>query len=100
MSGEKKTPLPVADVKARLASLAGWEISADGAWLVRRFAFKNFKQAIAFVNQAGEIAEAQKHHPDIKLGWGYAELQVQSHDAGGITERDFALVEAVQGITV
>ncbi len=50
----------------------------------------------AFVNKAGEFAEEMDHHPDIKLGWGYAEFEITTHDRGGLTEFDFALAEKIE----
>lgn len=75
-----------------------WQLSDDGKWLRRRFEFSNFRKALALVNAAGALAEEHKHHPDIKFGWGYAEFWLQSHDAGGITERDIKLAQAINDI--
>lgn len=88
------------EIAKKLLDLPEWRLSKDGKWLERRFEFRNFRMALAFVNKAGECAEAQKHHPDIKLGWGYAEFSLQTHDAGGITERDFKLAEAINKVEV
>jgi 4a-hydroxytetrahydrobiopterin dehydratase len=95
MLAEKKTPLPREVIEKKCADFPQWVISEDGAWLTRRYGFKNFKLALAFVNAVGVLAEAQRHHPDITLGWGYVTLAVQTHEAGGITEQDFQLVEAI-----
>jgi 4a-hydroxytetrahydrobiopterin dehydratase len=79
-----------------VAKTAGWKVENDG--LEKRFEFKNFAESLAFVNRVGEIAEAADHHPDITFGWGYAELRTTTHDRGGITDVDFALVEKIDGI--
>lgn len=66
--------------------------------LKKRFNFKNFAEALEFVNRIGAIAEKRDHHPDIAFGWGYAEIALTTHDAGGLTERDFELAKAIEEI--
>ncbi len=78
-----------------LKQLSGWEISRDGKWLQKSYKFKNFVQAIAFVNRVGDIAEQENHHPDIKLGWGYADISLQTHAAGGLHENDFIVAAKI-----
>ena len=78
-------------------STMGWRVDTDV--LTKRFEFKNFAESLAFVNKVGEIAEAADHHPDITFGWGYAELRTTTHDRGGITDVDFALVEKIDGLS-
>lgn len=64
--------------------------------LVRGYKFKNFREALAFANSIGAIAETQKHHPDLKLGWGYCEITITTHDAGNnLTEKDYQLAHAI-----
>ncbi|MEO8648668.1 MAG: 4a-hydroxytetrahydrobiopterin dehydratase [Acidobacteriota bacterium] len=77
----------------RLRSLDGWQV--DNGWLKKRYEFGNFAESLAFVNRVGELAEAADHHPDIKFGWGYAELELTTHDRGGLTEHDFALAAGI-----
>ena len=60
--------------------------------------FANFAESLSFVNEASELAEAADHHPDIKLGWGYAEFEITTHDRGGLTELDFALARKIDQI--
>jgi 4a-hydroxytetrahydrobiopterin dehydratase len=64
----------------------GWSES-EGA-LERTFTFENFREALAFVNQVGELAEAESHHPDIAIHYNRVTLRWWTHSAGGITERD------------
>lgn len=66
--------------------------------LAREFKFDDFKSALEFVNKVGELAEEQKHHPDISLGWGFVSVWLTSHDAGGITDRDRKLAEIIDQI--
>jgi len=85
------------EIDEKLSNLGDW--GSDGSAISRRFEFKNFKTALAFVNKVGEIAEAQKHHPDIELGWGYANILFTTHDAKGLTDNDFKLAELVDKIS-
>ncbi|UCD78766.1 MAG: 4a-hydroxytetrahydrobiopterin dehydratase [Desulfobacterales bacterium] len=74
----------------------------DGNWMVvdehhleREYKFNNFRQALAFTNQVGELAEAQGHHPDIYLAWGKVKLMVWTHKIDGLTESDFIFAAKV-----
>jgi len=70
-----------------------WSV-AEGR-LRRKFQFDNFAGALEFVNKVAELAEAADHHPDITFGWGYADLELMTHDRGGITDVDIALAEQI-----
>lgn len=88
-------PMALADAQPLLTQLPGWAMTLDDKAIVRRFVFKNFKQALAFVNQVGEVAEAARHHPDIRLGWGYAECLMQTHSIGGLHRNDFIIASRI-----
>jgi 4a-hydroxytetrahydrobiopterin dehydratase len=62
-----------------------------GKAIRRTFAFKDFVAALRFVNRAGKLAEAAWHHPDIDIRWNRVTLTLATHDAGGLTRKDFAL---------
>jgi len=83
--------LSAAEIQARLARLPGWQI--ENGELVRTFAFKDFLGSLSFVNAVGELAEAAGHHPDIDIRYSRVRLSLVTHDAGGITDKDFALAE-------
>ena len=68
----------------------GWRVVAEHH-LEKEYLFKNFRQALAFTNRVGELAEAQGHHPDIYLGWGKVKLTIWTHKVNGLTESDFVL---------
>jgi len=72
-----------------LKSEPEWKFE-DGK-LVRDWTFKNFVEAMSFVNQVAEQAEAAGHHPDIDIRYNNVRLALVSHDAGGITGRDVAM---------
>ena len=63
--------------------------------LVRQFKFPDFKQALAFVNRVGELAEEQGHHPDILLAWGKSEVSLWTHKVNGLTESDFIMAAKI-----
>jgi 4a-hydroxytetrahydrobiopterin dehydratase len=83
------TLVSAANAERRLAGLQGWKI--DGGELVKTFNFKDFREALAFVNRVGEAAEAAGHHPDIDIRYRRVRLSLVTHDAGGLTEKDFDL---------
>ena len=73
---------------------ANWKV-IDEHHLEKEFKFKNFQEALAFTNRVGELAEAQKHHPDIYLAWGKVELKIWTHKIDGLTESDFIFAAKV-----
>jgi 4a-hydroxytetrahydrobiopterin dehydratase len=86
-----KTALITGDaLQARAAAFPEWKVE-EGSRLSKTFRFPDFKTALDFVNRVGAAAEELGHHPDLHLSWGRVEATTWSHDAGGITERDFAL---------
>src|SRR5690606_13312487 len=89
--GKDSAPMSKAAIAAELPKLDGWELRADGKAITRRFAFKNFNQALDFVNRLGELAEKEFHHPDIALGWGYAEVTFMTHSIDGLHINDFIM---------
>lgn len=68
--------------------------------LTREWKFKNFRQALAFVNSVGAVAEELKHHPDVNFGWGYVRLSITTHDAGNrLTDKDFNLAQRIDALS-
>lgn len=74
-------------VEQRLAEFPEWSRSGDS--IQRTLSFENFAGAMDFVNRIAELAEAQQHHPDIMIRYNKVTLTLSTHDAGGLTERDF-----------
>lgn len=66
--------------------------------LFKQFDFKDFKSALVFVNQVGELAETANHHPDIELGWGKVVVKLTTHDQGGVTDKDEHLADQIDKI--
>ncbi|NQT17222.1 MAG: 4a-hydroxytetrahydrobiopterin dehydratase [Planctomycetes bacterium] len=77
---------------ARMADrlAGGWTI-VDEHHLEKDFSFRNFRKALDFTNELGEIAEVEGHHPDILLSWGRVQVTIYSHKVDGLTESDFIL---------
>ncbi len=75
-----------------LATVPDWRI--EGGELVRTFTFPDFVAALEFVNRVGELAQAAGHHPDIDIRYNKVRLALVTHDAGGITAKDFDLAAA------
>jgi 4a-hydroxytetrahydrobiopterin dehydratase len=80
--------LSAAKIKARLSKLPGW--SKKGNALVKQFTFKGFPDAIAFVTRLAFDAEAADHHPDLLVSYKRVTVTWSTHDAGGVTAKDFA----------
>lgn len=85
-----------ADIDRRLAGMAGWTRRGDS--IERTFECKNFDGSLAFVNEVGRLANEANHHPDITLSWNEVTLTLTSHDAGGLTGRDFDLAQRIDAI--
>jgi 4a-hydroxytetrahydrobiopterin dehydratase len=77
------------DARSRLSKLSGWQIEAGQ--LVKTYQFEDFLGALGFVNRVGEAAEAAGHHPDIDIRYNRVRLSLSTHDAGGLTAKDFDL---------
>ena len=87
-------PLKGEELEGLRRQVPGWEV-VEEHHLRRTFKFKNFREALGFVNRVGELAEEQGHHPDISFGWGYAEVTVFTHKIDGLTESDFVFAAKV-----
>lgn len=87
-------PLTTGEIGPLHAQVAAWNV-VDNHHLSREFRFIDFATALRFVNQVGEVAEAQGHHPDIQLGWGRVALDMWTHKIDGLTESDFIFAAKV-----
>ena len=75
-----------------------WQV-VEGKKLKRTYSFPDFASGLHLVNRVGEIAERQGHHPDIHLYWGKVEIEISTHDAGGLTELDFLLANEINRVS-
>ncbi len=86
------------DITPLLEQINNWLVVNDQK-LEREFKFKNFQQALDFVNKLGAIAEEQKHHPDILLyGWNKVKVTYWTHDIGGLSMNDFIMAAKTDGL--
>ena len=76
---------------------AHWQVVREHH-LEKEFAFNNFREALAFTNEVGELAEAQNHHPDIYLAWGKVRITIWTHKIDGLTESDFVLAAKIEAL--
>ena len=81
------------DEDAALTIPAGWKVVQGGRAIQRELRFKNFEEALRFVNKLGAEAEKANHHPDLTLGWGYVGITLTTHDSNKLTAKDIALAE-------
>ena len=87
-------PLAGKELESLGIEVPKWKV-VDGHHIIRQFDFPDFRQALAFVNKVGGIAEEQGHHPDILLSWGNAEITTWTHKINGLTESDFILAAKI-----
>jgi 4a-hydroxytetrahydrobiopterin dehydratase len=85
------------EIKSHLSNRPKWSI--ENGELVRTFIFETFPDAIAFVNKVAGIAEESNHHPDIDIRYNRVRLALVSHDAGGITSKDFAVAAGADKVS-
>ena len=89
------TRLERPEIDARLAKAAGWALAADARSIARRFAFKNFNAAFGFMTRVALAAEKADHHPEWFNVYNRVDITLTTHDAGGLTSRDFDLAAAI-----
>lgn len=85
-------------VEAHHQQTPDWAIRDEAHRIERTFKFKNFAEALAFVQRAGDLAEAEGHHPDISFGWGYATVSLQTKKIKGLHENDFIMAAKLDQI--
>jgi len=88
--------LDESEIQQRLTQLEGWTREGNQIQSVRKF--KGFVEAIDFVNQLVEPAESANHHPDLSISYNKVTVVLMTHDAGGLTEQDFALAKTINQI--
>jgi 4a-hydroxytetrahydrobiopterin dehydratase len=68
---------------------AQWTLADDGKSIRSEWKFRNFYHTMSFVNAVAHIANAEDHHPDLEVGWGYCRIRYNTHAIGGLSENDF-----------
>jgi 4a-hydroxytetrahydrobiopterin dehydratase len=88
-------PLAGPALEALAKQLGGdWRV-IEGHHLEKEFRFRNFREALAFANRVGELAERVNHHPDLLVAWGRVKVTVFTHKVNGLTETDFVFAAKV-----
>ena len=72
-----------------------WELSDDARLIRRSYRFSNFREALAFAQDVGALAEAEGHHPEVCFGWGYAAVSLRTKKIKGLHENDFIMAAKI-----
>jgi 4a-hydroxytetrahydrobiopterin dehydratase len=91
-------PLTPNEAEGYLVQAPDWSLMDEATRIERRFRFKNFGEAFAFVTRVAELAEAESHHPDITFGWGYATVSLRTKKIKGLHENDFIMAAKLDRI--
>lgn len=87
-------PLTGEAIRSLLQQVDAWNAVQDHH-LLKRFRFKNFRTALDFVNEVGELSEREWHHPDLVLAWGRVEVKIYTHKIDGLSDNDFILAAKI-----
>ena len=80
------------------AQAPDWQLVDEAHRIERVFRFKNFREALSFVQEVGELAEAEGHHPNISFGWGTATVSLQTKKIKGLHQNDFIMATKIDRI--
>lgn len=83
------------EAQVLMKQLSGWTLSGDDRWISKEFKFKDFAEALAFVNKVGRVAEEEGHHPDVQVSWGKVVTELTTHAIDGLSENDFILAAKI-----
>jgi len=90
--------LTIRQAEEYLAQAPGWELQKNADAIAREWKWKNFKEAVAFVNEVAALAESEGHHPDIHILYNRVVLKLWTHAIGGLSENDFILAAKINNI--
>jgi len=88
----------MSNLQAHLKSIPSWKLSAKENSISKTYPFSTYLQGIEFVNKVARLAESANHHPDILIKYHQVIIDLQTHDAGGLTEKDFSLARQIDQI--
>ena len=88
-------PLTRDEAEKLQAQAPEWQLLDDAHRIERSFRFRTFREALTFVQQVGELAEVEGHHPDISFGWGYATVSLRTKKIKGLHENDFIMAAKI-----
>lgn len=90
-------PLTEVEIQPLLAQLHDWRVE-DNKKLIKSYRFKNFVQAVDFVNAITSVAEEESHHPDLYVRWGEVRVYLWTHKIDGLTESDFVMAAKIDRV--
>lgn len=85
------------ELRRLYGQLEGWNL-VNEHHLEKEYLFNDFREALAFVNRLGEVAEREGHHPDVFLTWGKVKVTLWTHSVGGLSENDFILAAKADSV--
>ena len=91
-------PLTRDEAQRFQAQAPNWELRDNARRIERTFRFRNFREALAFVQEVGELAETEGHHPDISFGWGNVTVSLSTKKIKGLHENDFIMASKVDRV--
>lgn len=90
---EGETPMSETQENEYIKQVPSWILTRDGTHkITKQVKFKDFKEAVKFVNKIADLAESEGHHPDIKIVYNKVQLDLFTHAVGGLSENDFIMV--------
>ncbi len=92
--GDGMGPINEKEIKERLRTVRGWSLKEKK--IAKTFSFENYEKTIIFVNKVAAMAEHEHHHPDLHVYWGKVVVEIWTHDAQGLTEKDFVLAQQIE----
>ena len=81
-----------------MSQVLGWELIEDGKKIAKEFKFKDFKEAMSFINKVAELAENEGHHPDIHIFYNRVCFELWTHAIQGLSENDFIMAAKINNI--
>jgi len=93
-------PLGLDEARGYLEQAPSWNLLEDGGLIQRTFWFSNFREALGFVREVGELAETERHHPDIAFGWGYATISTRTKKIKGLHQNDFIMAAKIDRLAL
>ncbi len=88
------------DALIYLRTIPDWNLDATNNLINRHFEFKNFKQTMFFINAVAFVCEKEGHHADIKFGYNYCDINLTTHELGGLSENDFIIAAKINQLLV
>jgi len=92
-------PLTSEEASGYISQAAGWELIDDDHMINKTFKFSNFREALDFVKQVGELSETEGHHPVINFGWGFCLIELQTKKIKGLHENDFIMAAKINELS-